>query len=135
MEHCSEQDDVREREHEEEDEDDDDDEDGQPASKHARLEKPMVTQPIVPSPLRTKTRPAHALREGGHGDEEEDDDDNEEGHSTFASSSSSRKPSIGGSPLREDTKPASKARAKATPRKKAPRLPSVQAALDDAFAE
>ncbi|KAF9149686.1 Transcription factor Dp-2 [Linnemannia schmuckeri] len=134
MEHCSEQDDVREREHEEE-EDDDDDEDGQPVSKHARLDKPMDRQPIIPSPLKTKSRPAHTLREGGHGDEEEDDDDNEEGHSTFASSSSSRKPSIGGSPLREDTKSSGKARAKATPRKKAPRLPSVQAALDDAFAE
>ncbi|KAF9318995.1 Transcription factor Dp-2, partial [Linnemannia elongata] len=39
MEHCSEQDDVREREHEEEEEDDDDDEDGQPVSKHARLDE------------------------------------------------------------------------------------------------
>lgn len=135
MEHCSEQDDVREREHEEEEEDDDDDDDGQPVSKHARLDRPMDTQPIVPSPLRTKSRPAHMLREGGRGDEDEDDDDNEEGHSTFASSSSSRKPSIGGSPLREDTKPAGKARAKATPRKKAPRQQSVQAALDYAFAE
>ncbi|KAF9119663.1 transcription factor Dp, member 3, partial [Mortierella sp. 14UC] len=130
MEHCSEQDDVREREHEEEEEDDDDDDDGRPVSKQARIEKPTDSQPAVPSPLRTKTRPAHA-----RGDDEEDDDDNEEGHSTFASSSSSRKPSIGGSPLREDTKPAGKGRAKATPRKKAPRLPSVQAALDEAFAE
>ncbi|KAF9906532.1 hypothetical protein EC991_000539 [Linnemannia zychae] len=130
MEHCSEQDDIREREHEEEEEDDDDDDDGRPASKLARIEKPTDTQPVIPSPLRTKTRPSHA-----RGDDEEDDDDNEEGHSTFASSSSSRKPSVGGSPLREDTKPASKGRAKATPRKRAPRLPSVQAALDEAFAE
>ncbi|KAF9104484.1 Transcription factor Dp-2 [Mortierella sp. GBA35] len=135
MEHCSEQDDIRERENEEEEEDDDDEEDGRPVSKQARIEKPMDAQSIIPSPLRTKTRPAHALSESGHGDEDDEDDENEEGHSTFASSSSSRKPSVGGSPLREDVKPAGKARAKATPRKKATRPPSVQAALDEALAE
>ncbi|KAF9924688.1 hypothetical protein FBU30_005381 [Linnemannia zychae] len=131
MEHCSEQDDVRERECDEEEEEEDDDE-GQPVLKQARIERTVDNQPIIPSPLRIKTRPSHPLC---HDDEDEEDDGNEEGHSTFASTSSSRKPSIGGSPLREDTKSTTKGRAKATPRKKAPRQPSVQSTLDEAFAE
>ncbi|KAG0209428.1 hypothetical protein BGX28_010311, partial [Mortierella sp. GBA30] len=142
MEHCSEQDDVREREHEEEDEDDDEEE-YRTLTAQQVCGLPFATtshKELTPREAMSTSKKASFGRDNATGaidDGVEDDEDIGEEGNSFASSSSSRKPSMARSPSGGDEPKAGKkaARAKAVPRKRGPRPPSVQAAFDEAIGE
>ncbi|KAG9323416.1 hypothetical protein KVV02_002576 [Mortierella alpina] len=140
MEHCSEQDDVREREHEEDDEDEDEDEYRALAAYRASgISFVTSSRESMIREARPLSSPSSLGKDGTTGVAEdgvdEYEDNGEEGNS-FASSSSSRKPSMARSPSGDEPKTGKKtARAKAVPRKRAPRQPSVQAAFDEAINE
>ncbi|CAO3569428.1 unnamed protein product [Mortierella alpina] len=140
MEHCSEQDDVREREHEEDDDDDDEDEYRSSAAYGASgISFVTSSRESVNREARPLSNPSPFGKDSTIGvveDAFEEYEDNGEEGNSFASSSSSRKPSMARSPSRDEPKAGKKtARAKAVPRKRAPRQPSVQAAFDEAINE
>ncbi|KAF9108565.1 Transcription factor Dp-2 [Mortierella sp. AM989] len=112
MEHCSEQDDVREREDDDEDDDEDEDE---------NLRTRKVARHHLANDNKIKAVTGSTSRQIN----DEEEEDTEEGNSTYASSSGSRKPSLANSPLRDMTK---------APKKSARGKPT-QAALDEAIAE
>ncbi|KAF9998164.1 Transcription factor Dp-2 [Entomortierella chlamydospora] len=132
MEHCSEQDDVREREHDDDEDDDEDEDENQRTRKVARhhITKESKNNPLAKSAARLMNNIDHGtavIRSVG-----DDEEDTEEGNSTYASSSGSRKPSLTNSPLRDASKiPKNTARGKMT----TPSLPApIQTALFNAVA-
>ncbi|KAF9343855.1 Transcription factor Dp-2 [Mortierella sp. AD094] len=132
MEHCSEQDDVREREHDDDEEDDEDEDENQRTRKVARhhIANDSKTNPVVNNAARLMNSIDHGTAVMRPADD--DEEDTEEGNSTYASSSGSRKPSLTNSPLRDASKiPKKAARGKTTiPPLSAP----VQAILFEAVA-
>ncbi|KAI1318243.1 Transcription factor Dp-2 [Mortierella claussenii] len=123
MEHCSEQDDVREREHDDDEEDEDEDED---EALHAR----KIARHHRAADTKDRSVPNCAVQPARAGADEEDD---LEENNSFASTCSSRKPSLTSSPLREESKAFRKiAKPKGGSQK---RQASLQAVLDDAIAE
>ncbi|KAF9181451.1 hypothetical protein BGZ51_005420 [Haplosporangium sp. Z 767] len=151
MEHCSEQDDVREREHEQDEDEDDEENDAelmgqrkvmklqQDSSARGSLENAYSFQQRIVSPInRSNHRSRQFMYEDDDEEEEapEEDVDGEEADTTIASSSSSRRMGLAKSPLRDEAKTSRKmARSKAVPRKRAPRQGSAQAVLEEALAE
>ncbi|KAG0306773.1 hypothetical protein BGZ98_001734 [Dissophora globulifera] len=126
MEHCSEQDDVREREYEDEEEEEDEDEDeGMHARKIARHHLVMDI----------RDRPQPGLARVVKNDYM--DDDTEEGNSTLASSAGSRKPSLTSSPQRDDNRSSKKLiKSKTTSSQRgSSRQASVQAVLEEVLAD